>query len=312
MTGAGYSVVIPTHNRKDTLLRVIAALERQDAPGLLHEVIVVDDASTDGTAEALGRLHTNVPLVALRASHGGPGAARNRGAEAASGRYLLFLCDDIEAEPRLLRKHHERRANEPEPHCVVGRVDWPTDAHVTWFMRFVEEHYHFGFGRLEGLRELPFHALITANASMSRELFLESGGFDESFPYGFEDTDLGLRLSRAGVRILYAPDALGRHHHRVDMASYCRRQEMVGRSAVRFAAKHPDRPEVTALDRLPTWGTLRGITKLLAINGLTVPVLKALVGLLAAGGARPAAARLCHQVLAYHYYHGARQALRAP
>jgi len=268
----------------------------------------VDDRSSDGTAEAVRALDAPVPLRVLQKAQGGPASARNAGVEAACGDIVLFLCDDIEATPGLLRLHDERRGGVTGDHCVVGRVDWPPDAVVTPFKRFVMERYHFGFEGFAGMDELPFHAFITANLSIHRELLLRVGGFDASYPYGFEDTDLGLRLAERGSRILYAPDALGWHHHQMDLSSYCRRQESIGPSAVAFSRRHPARPEVTRVDRVPDWISPRGVAKNLLLNPVTRPLWSGAVRIAYALGATGIAGLLCHQVLAYHYYRGVARA----
>ncbi|MFQ6130817.1 MAG: glycosyltransferase family 2 protein [Armatimonadota bacterium] len=308
---ARYSVVISTYNQRDLLLRVLRAINAQDAPELLHEVIVVDDGSSDGTVAALGELELSCPLRVLQTQRVGPAGARNVGAQVASGEYLLFLDHDVEPTPQLLRKHHQRRSTSDERHCVAGPVDWPPDADVTHFMRFITAHYTFGPQALEGASELPFSQFATGNFSIARGLFWEHGGFDPTFPYGFEDTDLGLRLSEAGVALLYAPEALGWHLRASDVEAFCRRQEMLGPSAVAFARKHPDHPEVVRLDRLPRWGSARGALKKLVLNPATRPLWKALAAALSAARLSRAAEAVWSQLLSYHYYCGIARALAA-
>ncbi len=306
---ARYSVIIPTYNRRETLLVVLRALLAQDAPKLLGELIVVDDGSTDGTADVVRGFDTQFPLTLLEGRRGGPAAARNAGVAAASCERVLFLCDDIEATPSLLRGHEQRRAGVTDAHAVVGRVRWPPGKRVTAFERFVMERYHFGYDALEGLDELPFHAFITANLSIDRALLLELGGFDEDFSYGWEDTDLGLRATEAGVRLLYAPDAIGYHHHTIEPVSYCRRQEAVGRSAAHFIARHPTRGEVVGAHRLPRRWSARWLLKGALFNRWMLSGWRAIAGGLAGLGAARAARLVWSQVLAACYYRGMAQAL---
>jgi len=297
-----YSVVIPTYNRRDTLLAVLRALERQDTPELLREVVVVDDGSSDGTAEAVADLDTPLAVNLLTGRRGGPAAARNAGVEAAEGAYVLLLCDDVEATPGLLAAHDARRQDEAAPNAVVGRVDWPPAKTVSHFEEFVIANYHFGFEAFDGLDELPFYAFITANLSIDRELLLDLGGFDEGFSYGWEDTDLGLRAAEADVRLLYAPDALAYHHHAITPASYCRRQSAVGCSAVHFIDKHPDRGDVVGADRLPKPWTARWLMKSALFNRALSPAWLLAARAFGALGAKSAAEAIYSQVLAGHYY----------
>ena len=93
-TAPDVSVVIPTFNRIDTLPEVLEALARQEgAPSF--EVIVVDDGSTDDTADWLAeRPHDDLSLRALRQENRGPAAARNAGVAIARGEWVAFLGDD--------------------------------------------------------------------------------------------------------------------------------------------------------------------------------------------------------------------------
>ena len=85
-----FSVVIPTYNRKGYLLECLETVFAQSYAA--HEVIVVDDGSTDGTVEAVEILGRGVQVI--QQANGGPGAARNRGASVAGGDYLAFLDSD--------------------------------------------------------------------------------------------------------------------------------------------------------------------------------------------------------------------------
>jgi GT2 family glycosyltransferase len=306
-----YSIVIPTYNRRDTLLVVLGALERQDAPELLREVVVVDDGSSDGTAQAVAALETPLSINLLTGRRGGPAAARNAGVEAAAGDLVLFLCDDVEPSPGLLSAHDARHDEAGGPHAVVGRVDWPPGKEPSHFEQFAIETYHFGFEALEGLDELPFHAFITANLSIERDLVQELGGFDEGFSYGWEDTDLGLRATRAGVKLLYAPDAVAYHHHEIDPSSYCRRQSAVGCSAVHFMRKHPDLPEVVGAERMPRPWTLRWLAKSALFNRALSRAWLLAARALAAIGAHGAAEGVYCQVLAGYYYRSMARTLEA-
>ncbi|MGD9497443.1 MAG: glycosyltransferase family 2 protein [Armatimonadota bacterium] len=304
-----YDVIIPTYNRRETLARVLRGLEQQDTPELLGTVVVVDDGSTDGTAEAVRSLATPLRICLLEGRKGGPAAARNAGIAAAEAERILFLCDDIEPAPQLLAAHAARSRDVNDAHAVVGRVDWPPGTRVRHFARFVMERYHFGFGALADLEELPFHAFITANLSIARELVLSLGGFDEGFTYGWEDTDLGLRATLQGVRLLYAPQALGYHHHEITPASYCRRQEAVGRSAVHFVRKHPAYASVVGAARLPRPWTPRWAVKGALFNRLTLGGWALAARSLSALGGGKAAELIYSQVLASCYYRGMARAL---
>src|SRR5215467_993337 len=93
MAAPEVSVVVPTHNRLEVLTQVLSALVRQEgAPPF--EVVVVDDGSTDGTAEWLRSRSFDLALRVLTQENRGPAAARNTGVAVAAGRWVAFLGDD--------------------------------------------------------------------------------------------------------------------------------------------------------------------------------------------------------------------------
>jgi GT2 family glycosyltransferase len=173
-------------------------------------------------------------------------------------------------------------------------------------MRFVAEHYQFGFERIDDPDDLRARYCIFANLSMDRQAFLDQGGFDEGLSF-FEDQDLGIRLERAGRRLVFSREAVCWHHCDSTLRGYCRRQERIGPSALEFARRHPDRPEVTRLS-----GLSRYRMKRLLLNALAEPGWRFLAGLLSSLGLKRPAEAMYFQILSYHYYRGVARALREP
>ena len=95
--GANVSIIIPTYNRKESLLRTLASLSHQNYPAERLEVIVVDDGGSDGTEMEMQRVFP-FALRYVRQENQGDANARNRGAHYASGDILQFLDDDIVVE----------------------------------------------------------------------------------------------------------------------------------------------------------------------------------------------------------------------
>lgn len=240
------SVVIPTFNKERMLARTLAALRAQVLRGDPEwEIVVVDDGSSDGTTVLLDGL-TGVAggpeLVVVRPQANlGRARARNRGARAARGRWLLFLDDDIVAPAGLVQAHLELLAASPEYGTIGYAVTDPALVDAP--------HFHYldsrGVARL-GSGPAPARYFVTQNAAVPREAFLAVGGFDESFAaYGFEDMEVAFRLEGdAGIRFrtLPAPVPLHVHHH--SLSEYLAKKVESGRESLPLlASRHPERIE---------------------------------------------------------------------
>ncbi|HXU44563.1 MAG TPA: glycosyltransferase [Thermoanaerobaculia bacterium] len=235
--------MIPTHNRMDVLPEVLAAVEAQvGAPEL--EVVVVDDGSSDGTAEFLaGRSH-KVPLRVLRQDNSGPAGARNAGVAAAVGGWVAFLGDDTVPAPGWLAAHaraHRRRAEAPRV-AVLGYTGWHSRMRLNPFLRYINEHgLQFGYALIEDPEDVPFNFFYTSNVSLPRELLLAEP-FDLRFPYAaWEDIEVAYRMTRRqGMRMVYEPAATVAHDHPTDLERFAARQERAGYCAVVFYRLHPE------------------------------------------------------------------------
>jgi peptidoglycan/xylan/chitin deacetylase (PgdA/CDA1 family)/glycosyltransferase involved in cell wall biosynthesis len=220
---------------------MVAALGRQ----LNHdfEVVVAVDGSTDGTADALRDLEVPFPLRVLERENQGAAVARNAGAAAAQGELLLFLDDDMEADPAMLAEHD--RSHRDGGDVVLGDLPLHPDSPTTLLSQGVGR---WAERRRERLAtpgtEVPVTELNTGQMSVSRSAFQELGGFDVAFTrdglYGGEDLDFGYRARKAGLRIVFNPAAISYNFYDVDPARYTRRRRQAGRSNEELAAKHPE------------------------------------------------------------------------
>jgi glycosyltransferase involved in cell wall biosynthesis len=190
------TVIIPTHDRRDLVLQALEALGRQRGPAF--EVVVVDDASTDATTEAVleraGALGLHGRVV-RRAGRGGPAGARNCGLLYARAPIIAFTDSDcLPAEGWLAAG---LAAFAPGVDIVQGRTEAPPDATIPFFNHFIETR------RLDG-------HYSTSNLFYRREAIVAVGGFDPGCDY-WEDTDLGYRVRRLGRSVRYEPSALVFH-----------------------------------------------------------------------------------------------------
>lgn len=226
------SFVIPTHNRASILVQCLHALDMQLDSSVEYEVVVVDDGSTDDTQavvhELIPRLSVSVHL--LRQEKAGPAAARNRGVEAASGRLIAFLGDDIIVDRSYVRSlYHGYMQHGDELHGVLGHTRYREDCVPTPFGRWLDTHSGFQFEYREVKEGVPlaFNLFYTSNVLLSRTAFERAGGFDVRLRHAaYEDTELGSRLARLGFHLYFCPGARAVHVHAVSLQATRTRMKM--------------------------------------------------------------------------------------
>jgi len=225
-----FSIQISSYNRKEILKRALEEIFRQDFPPDKFEIILVDDGSTDGTGEMVKSLNPPCHLEYIYQPNSGLATARNTGIRNARGRYILFIDDDILADPSLLNEHLKFHEKFPES-VVRGWVNHVDDLENIRKPRFTWADISTAF-------------FWTSNVSVARDDLLRAGLFDESFKeYGWEDLEIGLRLKKLGLRSIFNKNAVVYHFkkkwNRNDMEKLCLQSEAKGRTAVIFLKKHP-------------------------------------------------------------------------
>ena len=236
------SVVIPTHDRLDTLLRVLDSLSaQQGAPEF--EVVLVDDGSTDGTARTIPERTYPFPFRYFPRPQGGPAKARNFGVGEAKGECVAFFGDDTILDPQCLKIHHEAREAHGGGVAILGYTRWHPELRPTRFMEYINEYgLQFGYKIIPDPARVPFNFFYTSNISLPKRLMTEQGGFDETFPYAaWEDIELAYRMEKAGMVMAYEPRAFALHHHATTIGTFIQRQLKSGLAAATFAQKHPER-----------------------------------------------------------------------
>lgn len=255
-TSLTYSVVTPTHRRQENLVLMLESMTQQTLPAERFEVIVIDDASGDGTDELLRSWTTKLPDLRYESleRNGGPARARNRGIELAQGDVVVFLDDDVAGAPDLLAQHAAFHDELDDPQrALLGRVDWHPDLKVTRFMKWLDAsglQFAFDAGLEEGEVDEPYLVFYMANISIRRSMLDDVGGFDERFPNpAYEDYELGWRLVQRGLRLTYRPQARAFHTRGIDLETFRRRTAMVAESAMFLRSLHPDFPLAESLLR---------------------------------------------------------------
>jgi len=178
------SVIIPTFNRRERVLKAIASVVSQTRQP--DEIIVVDDGSTDGSSAAI---RNNFPTVTvIRQQNSGVSAARNTGIRAATGEWLAFLDSDDEWKPEKLEKHITFAVSHPEYRVSQTDEVWIRNGR---FVNPMKKHEKRGGLFFQDALKL---CLVSPSAVMIRhDVFRDIGSFDETLP-ACEDYDLWLRI----------------------------------------------------------------------------------------------------------------------
>lgn len=259
MTNPQLSVVMATYNRADTLVDTLAHLEAQDLPAEDFEVILVDDGSSDHTAAvaaaAAGRVRFR--LTYLSHPNRGPGYTENRGILAAKGHVCMLMADDIFLAPQALSAHLAVHREHPEQEvAVLGQVLQSPALDQSLFLRTWDP---FRFRCLGDLAELPYYYFWACNISFKTDFMRRHGMFREAMgragAAAHEDVELGYRLHRHGLRIVYSRAALGHHYHLETLEGAMRRAYQRGLNWGEFHERVPV-PEIVVRYHVCSWRTL--------------------------------------------------------
>jgi len=254
-----FRVVVPTHERRELVTRLVRGLLDQTVARDCYEIVVVCDGCADGTADALRSSHGG-DLTVIEQPQRGPGAARDRGAAGASARTILFLDDDMRPARDLLERHDDAQRRiggglvlgalpldpgSPRSFLTVGLARWAERR---------DERL-----RRDGER-IRFDDVLTGNLSIERGTLERLGGFDPAFfgasVFGDEDLDLGFRALAAGVPVVYAAEARAWQTFDKSFRALARDIRSGAAADARFAAKHPEASPVLTLGRVaafPSW-----------------------------------------------------------
>lgn len=216
------SIIVPLFNRVDLTARCLESLSAHTSPGL-YEVILVDNGSTDGTAELLDCLEGNVKVV-VNDRNLGFAVACNQGAELAATDHLLFLNNDVEAKPGWLEPLLAVFDADPGVAAAGSRLLFPDGTIQHAGVALLHDpaapvplrafHVHYGQpGDFADANVRSEYQVLTAACLLVRRGVFESvGGFDAHYWNGCEDVDLCLKIGARGWTLVYEPESCLVHH----------------------------------------------------------------------------------------------------
>ncbi len=240
------TVVVPVRNRPDGISECVRSLKVLDYPAHKLEIVVVDDASTDGKTPQVVR-ELPISRAVCLSEWAGPAACRNAGASVASGQIIAYTDSDCEVSPGWLRELVPYFADS-RVGIVGGRIDsFSLDTRIERY-ESVASSLYMGLEERECRPNTAIPFLPTANLLVRREIWQKIGGFDPAFPIG-EDVDLVWRTHAAGWRVQYVPRGAVGHKYRCRLSSYARRKAFYGGSETLLLRKHPAQRKLFYLPR---------------------------------------------------------------
>jgi GT2 family glycosyltransferase len=312
------SVVIPNHNRADALGLTLEALTRQTCPAERFEVIVVDQASMDGSRELVRDYRAPYTLrLVTQEGKFGISVGRNGGIAAAQGWLVILLDADIIGEVGLVQAHADLHGRYAEPVLGCGQLL----PYQPGYQTFIEQvaNPEAGLRREPELEDYPPYYAFGGHLSFSVETYQRVGPFKAELK-GAEDTDFAYRAQCLGIGIKNCREAVGYHNHSRSLEERRQRARQYWSMIPAFLEMHPE-----------LRGTIPGIAELEPIDwgrdSLALLRLKAAASVWALGGVRwglrryltwAEAKRALPQVTKFCYYRlmlgemrdGARQAAR--
>lgn len=222
------SVVIPARNEEALIGDVVRALQRQCSEGSALEILVIDDGSSDRTAEAANAAGARVVQAPSSAAGGNPAMARNHGASIAKGDPLIFLdadCVVTDGWLAAILKAHEAGAV-----VVAGSLDLPPGLSLTARCDYYCGWYVTHPRRPAGF--VPHHP--PPNLSVRAKAFRSTSGFSQKPPldYTNEERAWQAELRRCGQPIYFEPRARAFHHNRPGFGNLLRRNYRWGYTAI--------------------------------------------------------------------------------
>ena len=258
------SVVICTYNRAPLLALVLESLCKQTLSSDNFEVVIINDGSADDTETVADAYAKKLPLRYLYQRNGGLASGKNHGLFASRGDLVFFMDDDDIASETLLEEHVNTHVKFPAEHyAVLGYTALSPEISGNLLMHFVTEvgGFLFSYPSLKDGDVLDYSYFWGGRSSCKRSFLLEHGVFNPVFRFGAEDIELGYRLSKHRLRVIYNKNAVSIMVRKIDFDAFCHRLERQGSSNYVMSRLHPE-PEIQQwaeiIDLDKNWAMING------------------------------------------------------
>ncbi len=222
------SIIVPTHNRHTSLLKLLGSLQEQEVPPCPVEIIVVSNLEDAVLSERLRDFKSLFETTFLHCGKLGVNRARNLGAEKSRGEILVFFDDDcLVYDKKYLQKIHSLHRKNPDAAAIGGCFS------LTGRYSKLEQTYHKKTNNW--LLESHYSSeettnLAGGNVSYKSEAFQKLGGFNADIVFGGAETELHIRFLRCGHRLLLIDDLMVEHALSMGVWEFLKKAFLQGRS----------------------------------------------------------------------------------
>ena len=229
-------IVIPAYNVKHIIKKSVDSTLKQELPEGWHKnIIIIDDGSSDGTAEYCRTLFKGKVNVISHDQNQGRSAARNTGWRSGSGKCVIFLdsdCEWLHKDSLIAHLENLEAGENVSTGTIIARN------HTFW----AEYFNMLQLAREKNFASGNYAAFTSANLAIKRSALEVVGGFDEGYRhYGFEDRDFFLRLLALGIKVHFCSKAAIIHTPDSSLKNIYRKMKEAGQySSARFSSAHSE------------------------------------------------------------------------
>lgn len=240
------SVLLSTYNRADYLKLTLESIAHQTLPVDDYEVILINDGSTDNTSDVVEAFMQRLPIRYFYHDNQGLAASKNRGIYEAFSPLILFQDDDDIAAPDLFEEHLKaHRDYAAENYAVLGYTDISDSISTSPLMDYVTNVgcFLFSYPSLHDGDILNYTSFWGGRSSCKKSFLDKYGVFDPAFKFGCEDIELGYRLSKHGLKVVFRKRAKSTMMRLMTIDDFFNRLIKQGESQYQFSLLH-NKPEI--------------------------------------------------------------------
>jgi len=240
------SAIVPVYKGAETLPRFFESIrELHPVNGIELEIVLCVDGLNEDISH-LVPVNSFFPVRIINQDHAGQSTATNLAAKHATGEFLWLLVQDVTPKRDALQELIERGSYDSRL-LVQGNIVHSPELMEDRFTNFItnDSNFQFHFQSIKDVNNLKPGHHYAPHALVNRKRFVAVGGYDPALPFGFQDTDFGLRWKINGNRIVFAENSIVYHHHLFDLDGYYNRLYRIGKACVDFFQKWNKEPLIS-------------------------------------------------------------------